>query len=247
MTLTDDLCHALSPVLWARERLHFDPDRMQERILQSTAPDVVLNCTRQWGKTTTIALRALHEAHFHGRLAIVMAPSARQSAELLGKVEDFAGRIGLKCKGDGRNEYSAVFGHGRIVALPAAEKNIRGFGDAGLVIYDEAARIPDWVFHASGAFTAIGGGKRIYASTPFGRRGEFYRLWSEGIDVERYSVKAEDCPRITPAFLARERQKLGDLWFRQEYCCEFVEITEQMFSSEKIDNALDEGVDPLWS
>ena len=247
MTLSEDLRHALDPVAWARERLGWTPDETQAAVLQSESQDVVLNCTRQWGKTTTIALRALHEAHFLESLVIVMAPSARQSAELLGKVEDFAGRVGMKVRGDGRNEYSAVFGRGRIVALPALEKNIRGFGNAGLCIYDEAARIPDWVFHASGAFTAIGGGRRMYASTPFGKRGEFYKLWTEGIDVERFSIRAADCPRISAEFLQRERRKLGDLWFRQEYCCEFVEITEQLFAGDRVDSAMDEEVKPLWS
>ena len=129
----------------------------------------------------------------------------------------------------------------------AAERNIRGFSNAGLVVYEEAARIPDWVYHASGAFTAIGGGRRIYLSTPFGKRGEFHRLWTEGMDVERHSVTAANCPRITAAFLARERRKLGDLWYRQEYCCEFVDIQEQLFGGDRIDAALDSNVEPLWS
>jgi len=247
MSLSVDLLHGLAADVWARDALGFEPDGVQRAVLLSDARETVVNCTRQWGKTTTVSARALHSAIYEESLVLVLAPSARQSAELLGKVEGFASRLGLKVKGDGRNEYSAVVGRGRIIALPAAEKNIRGFGNAGLVIYEEASRIPDWVFHASGAFTAIGDGKRIYISTPFGKRGEFHRLWTEGIDVARYSVAAKDCPRISAGFLEAERRKLGDLWFRQEYCCEFVDIAEQMFASDRVDAALDDEVTPLWN
>ena len=248
MTLSDDLRHALQPDIWAREALGFDPDPVQRALLLSQARETVVNCTRQWGKSTTVSLRALHAAIYDEALVLVVAPSARQSAELLAKVEMFASRLGLKVKGDGRNEYSAVLGRGKIIGLPASERNIRGFGGAGLVIYEEASRIPEWVFKASGAFTAIGEGKRIYISTPFGKRGEFYRLWSEpAADVVRLSVAGAGCPRISPAFLAGERRKLGDLWYRQEYCCEFVDIAEQMFSTDRVEAAMDEEAQPLWN
>ena len=46
---------------------------------------------------------------------------------------------------------------------------------------------------------------------------------------------ALDCPRITAAFLNKERLRLGPLMFRQEYMCEFIDPGASAFSSELID------------
>jgi len=51
-----DICHALDPVAFARERLNFQPDSKQALVLASRSKQVILNCTRQWGKSTLTAL-----------------------------------------------------------------------------------------------------------------------------------------------------------------------------------------------
>jgi hypothetical protein len=51
-------------------------------------------------------------------------------------------------------------------------------------------------------------------------------------------VTAPDCSRIRPGFLAEEREREGDKWFRQEYLCEFVEREGAVFSQESIDKAV---------
>ena len=53
-----DLRHALDPVAFARERLGFHPDPKQALVLASRSKQVILNCTRQWGKSTITAARA---------------------------------------------------------------------------------------------------------------------------------------------------------------------------------------------
>ena len=50
-----DICHALDPVAFARERLDFQPDPKQALVLASRSKQVILNCTRQWGKSTLTA------------------------------------------------------------------------------------------------------------------------------------------------------------------------------------------------
>jgi hypothetical protein len=59
-------------------------------------------------------------------------------------------------------------------------------------------------------------------STPFGKRGFFYEEWT-GSDPDwvRITATAEQCPRISRKFLEKERRKVSDAWFRQEYLCEF--------------------------
>ena len=47
---------------FARQMLGFQPDEMQCQILDSTAPQGLLNCCRQWGKSTVMAIKAIYHA-----------------------------------------------------------------------------------------------------------------------------------------------------------------------------------------
>ena len=52
--------------------------------------------------------------------------------------------------------------------------------------------------------------------------------------------------RIAPAFLEEERRQMGDWWFRQEYLCEFVATTDQVFAYDLVMGALSDDVTPLF-
>src|SRR5918992_4468744 len=89
LELRDDLRLALDRSAFARE-LVLEPDPWQERLLQSTADRVLLNCCRQSGKSTMTGLIALHRALYHpGSLILCLAPALRQSQELFQKVLGF--------------------------------------------------------------------------------------------------------------------------------------------------------------
>ena len=47
---------------WVRERLGFEPDREQAQVLGSAGKRGLLNCTRQWGKSTIAAAKAVYQA-----------------------------------------------------------------------------------------------------------------------------------------------------------------------------------------
>lgn len=79
-----------------------------------------------------------------------------------------------------------------------------------------------------------------------GRPGLVARPWTSDEPWQRVEVPATTCPRIGAAFLAEERRSLGDLVYRSEYGCEFVDTEDQVFSPEHIAAALDDTVAPLW-
>ena len=85
-------------------------------------------------------------------------------------------------------------------------------------------------------------------STPFGKRGWFWPAWSEGDDPGNAPRSvADQCPRISPAFLAQERRALPDLWFRSEYECAFLEPDDSYFRHEAIAAAFTaEDIEPLF-
>jgi hypothetical protein len=92
--LRDDLRLALDRVAFARA-LGLEPDGWQEELLRSTSERVLLNCSRQSGKSTISGVIALHRALYHpGSLVLCLAPALRQSQELFGKVLGFYRDLG---------------------------------------------------------------------------------------------------------------------------------------------------------
>jgi hypothetical protein len=105
--------HDADPVEFARKRLGFDPDELQCQILRSTARRGMLCCTRQWGKTTVSAAKAVHRAYTRPRsLVVVASPGARQSGLWMVKAAEMLGRLGIRKKGDGYNRLSLELPNG---------------------------------------------------------------------------------------------------------------------------------------
>jgi hypothetical protein len=229
-------------------RLGFRPDAWQARVLGSRARRGILNCTRQWGKSTVTAVMAVERAWKEaGSLTLVVSPSARQSGEFLKKAAGFAGRLGVKPKGDGTNEISLQFPNGsRIVGLPGNEGTIRGFSAVSLLLVDEAARVPEELYLAVRPMLAVSGGALWLMSTPHGKRGFFWETWERGGEEwERVRVTAYECPRIRPEFLEEERRTMGERWFRQEYLCEFTETEDGVFDADLVRRAITSEFGPL--
>ena len=234
--------------LWVSHRLRFQPDAVQERVLRSDTRRGLLNCTRQWGKSTVTAAKAVHHAYTTpGSLTLVTSPSARQSGEFLRKAAEFVRRLRIRPKGDGDNEMSLAFPNGaRIVGIPASEGKVRGFSAVSLLVVDEAARVSDEMYTAIRPMLAVSNGGLWLMSTPFGKRGFFYEAWANGgPEWERVRVTALECPRIPKPFLEDERRTMGERSFRQEYLCEFEESVAGVFEREMVERAFTREVEPL--
>ena len=87
-----EIMQLLDAEIFARHQLGFVPDPHQARILASEERRGLLNCTRQWGKSTVAAVKALHHA-FRQRscLVLVVSPSLRQSGEFVRKAASSCG------------------------------------------------------------------------------------------------------------------------------------------------------------
>jgi len=240
--LRDDLRLALDGVAFA-EKLGIVPDGWQEDFLRSSADRVLLNCSRQSGKSTMAAVIALHRALYHpGSLILCLAPALRQSQELFAKIAGFYRDLGRPVSPRGERKLSLALENGsRIITLPGTEKTIRGFSGVSLLIVDEAARVEDELYFAVRPMLAVSGGTLIMLSTPYGQRGIFYEEWTSGGSGEwqRFRVSADQVPRISPEFLSEERRALGSRWYEQEYMCVFGELEGAVFSREAIDRMFD--------
>jgi hypothetical protein len=236
------------PVEWARSRLGFEADEKQAQVLRSESRRGILNCSRQWGKSTVTAAKALYYAMHHPRsLTIVVSPTGRQSRELVRKVAGFVERLRIRPRGDGGGDKSLVLPNGsRIVALPGSEATVRGFSAVGLLLIDEAAGVPEELYVAVRPMLAVSDGALWMMSTPRGRRGFFYEAWENGgPDWERIEAPATECPRISRAFLDRERHDVGLREFQQEYLCVFEDSVSKVFDSKLVDGAFSEAFEAM--
>jgi hypothetical protein len=194
----------LDPVEFARTRLKFEPDEVQADILRSTAKRGILCCSRQFGKTTVSAAKAIHRAVMvPGSLIVVASPGERQSGIWMRCAGEMLAQLGIRKKGDGYNRLSFAFPNGsRIVGLPDAEEKVRGFSGFSMLFVDEASRVSEEMFTAVWPMLAISNGEFWMMSTPYVKRGYFYETWAHGGDRwKRVFVPATECARIRPEFL----------------------------------------------
>jgi hypothetical protein len=228
--------------------LGFDPDEAQMAVVLSEAKRGILNCTRQWGKSTVGAAKAVHRGYTRaGSLVLVASPSERQSRELVRKAKGMLRKLGVRPRGDGGGDVSALLPNGsRIVGLPGVESTVRGFSAVSLLLIDEAARVEDEMYLALRPMLAVGQGDLWLMSTPNGKRGFFHEAWEHGGEEWfRMSVPATECPRIAKDFLEGERRAMGTNLFEQEYMCSFVDNGTAMFGRDLVEAALDDSLEPL--
>jgi hypothetical protein len=248
MLLSRDIGRMLDPVLMARD-CGIEPDQWQADLLRSSAPRALLLCSRQSGKTTVTALIALHVATYApNALVVIVSPSQRQSAEMLRQIKGLHGNLDGAPELANESVLKIELANGsRILALPGTEKTIRGLAGAALVIIDEAARVDDELLAAVRPMLATNAAGRLIAlTTPAGRRGFFYEAWHGDNSWHRVRVTAEDCPRISPEFLAEELRELGPTRYSEEYGLQFIDSDTSAFPTTIIDRAFTSEVLPLW-
>ncbi len=246
-TIADDLACALDPVVFAR-RLGVDPDAWQADLLRSNEPNIIVAVSRQAGKSTTTSIKALWVAHFQpGATILLLSPSMRQSGELFKKVKTFEGLLDSDDALETESATELGLRNGsRIVSLPGSPTTVRGYSAPALVVVDEAAHVEgDDLFVAVRPMLAVSGGQLILLSTPNGKTGYFHDAFHYGTAYHRILVTAEECPRISAAFLAREREAMTSAKYRQEYECSFEAMAHALFDPDTVAAAISEDV-PLW-
>src|SRR5436190_19802786 len=86
---------ARPPAVQVMRNLGLEPDPWQVEVLEGGHRRLLLNCCRQAGKSTVVALLAVAETVFTPLTKVLLlSRSARQSAELLRRVADYHRRVG---------------------------------------------------------------------------------------------------------------------------------------------------------
>ena len=247
MLASTDLAMALDPACLALTAgIELDP--WQKNYVRSQSPRILLNCSRQVGKSTTTAVLGVHTAFYEaGSLILLLSPSLRQSQELFRKCLEVYRALDRPISPRAENALSLELeNESRIVSLPGKEGTIRGMSGVRLLIIDEASKVPDGLYKSVRPMLAVSNGRLVLLSSPFGTRGFFWESWKNRANWDYYEVPATQCPRITPEFLEEEKETLGEWWFEQEYMCRFLDAQTAAFRSEDIDRLIKPEVE-VWS
>ncbi len=249
---------ALAEQLWG-----WQPHPAQAAWFNCDAQVRVAACGRRWGKTESLSIDlatlALTEP---GSKQLVVAPTDVQ-ARLLGEAvlqrwdmalggefSETAGRtlqvqrspyLKLTVCGPGENAEIIFRTAGR------DGRNLRGLW-AHRIIVDEAARVPDSVLtDVLLPMLTDKGGEYVLASSPFGRRSAFYRLYARGMAPQSeadVTYASFQCPtsdnkdHLDMAFLAAQREEMGESLYAQEYEAQFVDDYGAVFREEDITAAI---------
>lgn len=271
------LAGALSPSFYL-EAAGFSPFEWQREILfPSLKPKLLLTC-RQAGKSTIIAGKVESTCRYEGGSdALIVCPAQDQSKEVMHKLKDFT-----RMHGDPMLSQDAVYemawkNGSRVMALPGSERSVRGYSDPRFIILDEGARILDATYKAAVPMTAGGKTEILALSTPWGKRGWFWKAWTSDADSwervmvtvkwrlsdddsrlvegppesemrEKYKsqgIKFYYSPRHTKNFCEWMLSEIGSLWYRQEYMCEFINLTNSVFSDSVVDQSIDDSAELL--
>jgi len=207
-SLAADLAMCLDPVLFSRQA-GIEPDDWQAAVLRSTTPRLLLNCSRQSGKSTMTGVLSVHTAIYQPG-SLILSPTLRQSGELFKKCLAVYRALGRPVPPESETALTLTLENGsRIVSLPGKEGTIRGYSGVALLAIDEAAWVPNDLYLSVRPMLAVSQGRLIAPSTPHGTRGWWYECWEKGgASWERVKVPATDCPRITAEFLAEEERSM---------------------------------------
>jgi phage FluMu gp28-like protein len=237
-----------NPVVFARDFFGFSAKDYQAEFLRDKSKRIVLRWSRQVGKTTSIALRAIWFAlTYQKTLTLIVAPTLRQSMIVSDRIQDFLSSLPRdreKLLVDRVQRTTIRFKNGsRIIALPNNPQMLRGY-TAHQVITDESAffKEDELVFYSVlYPMLSTTDGILIASSTPWGKKSVFYRF-CQSPDFKKYVVTCEDALRSglgtqkgiddTKALIPLER-------FQCEYMAEFIEDVDTWLTQSLIVNCID--------
>ena len=251
---TEEISVPDDPVEFCQKWFRFTPTEYQAKLLRDKNKRIVVRWSRQAGKTTTLALRAIWFALKHPKtLTLIVAPSLRQSMILADRLQDFLTSLpqsSRKATIDKLQRTVIRFKNGsRIVALPNSPQLLRGY-TAHQCITDEAAffREDDLVFYnVLMPMLSTTDGTLIVSSTPWSTDSVFYRMcmnpeYSQHVVTWEDVVKAGLTKRD---FIEEMRVSIPAERFQREFESKFVEDIDAWLTQSLIASCIDSELQPF--
>lgn len=229
------------PSLFAKLLVNWQPFPYQQKLLADQSKRIVSCWGRQCGKTTTVAVKAIHYAYTNPNTTVLVAsPSLRQSVIMLDRIQELIENTFILQQGVTKQIRTEIHLHNNsvIVALPCSENLLRGY-TADQIICDEAAFMPEQtITQVMFPMLSATNGSAIFLSTPWGKNHFFYKACTRP-EYSVHHAKSTECPLITPEFLQEQKRILPDEIYRSEYLAEFTEAAHCFFPQDLIRTCID--------
>jgi phage FluMu gp28-like protein len=225
----------------------------QASLLEDKSKRIVVRWSRQAGKTTCIALRAIWFALTHPKtLTLIVAPSLRQSMIMSDRIGDFLGGLPAKHKRafiEKLQRTTVRFKNGsRIVALPNSPQLLRGY-TAHQVICDEGAFFKDdqlVFYNVLYPMLSTTDGTLIVSSTPWSKDSVFYSM-CQNPTFKKHICTWDEVVKsglIKLSFIDEMKAQLPYERFQREFNAEFVEDVDAWLTQSLIVSCIDSNLQP---
>jgi len=220
----------------------------QEAFLLDTNRFRIVNKARQVGFTTAIQVDALLRAMLAFRTTIlIVSVSERQSKKVLAGILELIHDNGVQVTPPTtKTQVTLAATRSQIVCLPNNPRTVRGY-TASAVYLDEFAHFEagtDTEMLEAIQPSLSHGGFLTIVSTPFGRKGEFYRIWAEEKHWSKHRIPWNLCPRFDQKWYEEMRPQYSDSAWAQEFETSFVDSGKPVFRENVIQEAF-EGAEGL--
>lgn len=206
----------------------------QKQLIYDDVPFQQWNKARQIGFSFAVAFRGYRNALKRNKyLGLYMSVGQRQSTEILDKIRTFMLLDQITPEVDKNIEIQLPNGS-RLISLPQNPATARGY-DPDELFLDEFAHYKKDKQILTALMPSMSRKTKdrtvIIGSTPFGKSGEFWRLWDTDktfiknkVDIHDAvkmgcPVSVDDCRRLCP----------DETSYKQEYLCDFVDEAMSMF------------------
>lgn len=210
------------------------------------SPNTIICKSRQMGISETVCswllMRALTEPGFSG---VVFSKTQKDSSDLGARIRNMAVSLGNLCP-EFKSESLlklAFEGFGQLVFMPVTARAARGIPSVSVLFFDEAAFIEgiEGVYQAAVPTMSMLGdrGRVIFNSTPNGKSGLFYDIWTgDGDDWNKvelhYSLHPVYAQNPNWAEATKAKRKLTEAQWQQEFELNFSESDVNVFLEELI-------------
>lgn len=197
----------------------------------------VVKSKRQVGKSCLAAILLIQYAITSKCISVVVEPTQAQSRRLYKQITDMMTPTGL-VKSANSQLLTMEFSNGSEILFKSAEQKdaLRGFTVSGLLVIDEAAFIPDAIFEILYPTCDANNAPILVISTPLFCSGEFYNLYSRGMDGDSRIHSFNWSIYDTSKYLSKEkldyyRDTISHLKFKSEYLGEFISEGSYIFGN----------------
>jgi len=243
-------CQIQHPILGS---IAFDLYPYQKTMLDTYQinKQVIVLASRQVGKSQVSGAYLLWYAMFHFEKTILIASNMNANAmEMIYRIKFMYERVPHWLKpgltDDGYNKHAIGFDNGsRIISTATSENSGRGLA-ISLLFLDEFAFVRDTVqgaFWTSMAPTLATGGSCIITSTPNGDSNLYAQLW-RGANIPLTAdseigtngfipihIRWDEPPGRDAEFMEKEKAKIGDIKWLQEYETQFLSSDPLLFDT----------------